>query len=221
MEIIIILAALWLYPILSYFIIRLTKNNAALLKKIVSTLCVFSIVSLVGFFTNISTTASIIDWMLITTIYLLFLILLWLTQFQKRKFIKIIGLLILLVTIGLNYLLGTVGALGLAMVVGQLDVDKEQWFGDGIIVKQSTIGNALTDYRGKKVEIYQTWKWLPIFEYRIQQKEYMNIITYGNPLAVSLSDTRNTVFLSTSMIYGPEKKNTYNWADTLIIKTNK
>lgn len=119
-------------------------------------------------------------------------------------------------TFGLGYISGTVGALGVGFVVAEYDTDTEKWLGDGLIYKETSLGNAISDYRGKRVEIYKTISWFPILEWRTQKKEYFNLITYGNKLTVEYKPTENKIFLSTSMLWGKDK-HTENWADTLIL----
>jgi hypothetical protein len=71
--------AIWTYPVIGFFIIRFTKNKLDLRKKIVLTIGIFSLLSLIGVIVNISTTLSEINWLIITTPYLLACSLLWWT----------------------------------------------------------------------------------------------------------------------------------------------
>lgn len=214
---IIILGALWTYPILTYLVFRLTKHNLRYRKYIFYAVLVASLLTIVCLLTHISTTLSVIDWLLLTSLHFLFWLTLWYTQFQSNKLFKVTGIILLFLTFGLNYLLGSVGALGVAFVTAEYETDREKWLDDGLIVKEQTLGNAISDYRGKKVEIYKTLNWFPVLEWRLQEKKYNSIITYGNPLTILYKPTENRIYLSTSMFWGTDRK-TYNWADTLYLK---
>jgi len=118
---------------------------------------------------------------------------------------------------GVGYLSGTIGALGVGFVVGEYDTEYEEWLGGGIIYKESTLGNAVSDHRGKKVEIYKTISWLPLIEWRREVKEYKEYITImTTPLTIDYKPENNKIYLSASMWWEHDKKN-ITWADTLII----
>lgn len=212
----IIIFGLWIYPIAGVLLFYLTKNNPKIQKRIVYIVFLFSGITILGLLTNISTTITTLDWILVSSIYLTISLVLWWTQFQQNKFLKIIGLIALSLVFGIGYLSGTVGALGVGFVVAEFDSDTEVWLGDGYIYKESSLGNAISDYRGKRVEIYKTFSWLPIIEYRSQKKEYYNIVTYCNKLNLDYKPKENKLYLSASMNWGKEKQ-IQNWADTLIL----
>ena len=190
----IILFGLWTYPIISSILLRLTKNKPTVRKQIFYVSFILTGLSLLSLLTNISTTLSELDWLLVSSIYFSASLVLWWTQFQTNKFLKIIGVIIMVFTFGLGYISGTVGALGVGFVVAEYETDTEKWLGDGLIYKETSLGNAISDYRGKRVEIYKTISWFPIIEWRTYKKEYFNLITYGNKLTVDYKPTENKIF---------------------------
>lgn len=118
---------------------------------------------------------------------------------------------------GIGYLSGTIGALGVGFVTAELEADREKWLGNGVIYKEFSLGNAISDYRGKKVEIYKTMKWLPVIEWRVRDKNYYNLIVYSKPFTVNYMPAEQKIYLSLSTQWGKEKK-VYNWADTLLLE---
>jgi len=107
--------------------------------------------------------------------------------------------------------------LGVGFVVGEYDTEYEKWLSDEIIYKESTLGNAVSEHRGKKVELYKTISWFPLFEWRTDVKEYNEYITImTTPLTVDYKPEDNRIYLSASMWWEHDKKN-INWADTLTI----
>jgi hypothetical protein len=197
-------------------LLRQTKDKPVIRKRVFYVSFLLTGLSLFGLLTNISTTLSALDWILVSSCYLTVSFVLWWTQFQGNKLLKILGILAMIFIFGLGYLLGTIGALGVAFAVGEYETDTERWLGDGLIYKESSLGNAISDYRGKRVEIYKTISWMPIVEWRIQKKEYFNFITYGNKLNIDYQPTENKIYLSTSSLTGKDR-HTERWADTLIL----
>jgi hypothetical protein len=214
---IIILFGLWTYPIVSYLVFRLTKRRPIIRKQLIITSSILTVLAFVGLLTNISTTLSEFDWLIVSMIYLTVSLLIFWTQFQKNKVLRIFGIILMIPIFGVGYLSGTIGALGVGFVVGEYDTEYEKWLGDGIIYKESTLGNAISDHRGKKVEIYKTISWFPVFEWRTEVKNYEKYITtMTTPLTVDYKPKENKIYLSASMWWENEKKN-INWADTISI----
>lgn len=214
----IILIGLWTYPIISFIVLWLTKNRLELRRQLIIASGILTVLAFLGLATNISTTLSELDWLVVSTIYLTISFALAWTQFQKNKILKVFGIIAMVLVFGGGYLSGTIGALGVGFVVGEYDTEYEEWLGDGIIYKESTLGNAVSDHRGKKVEIFKTISWLPLIEWRTEVKEYKEYITImTTPLTIDFKPEENKIYLSASMWWEHDKKN-INWADTLIIE---
>jgi hypothetical protein len=211
------LIALWTYPIIALIIVRRTKNGPTVRKKIILASLVVSMTALIGLLTHLSTTVSTIDWIFVTSIYFTISLLLWWTTSQTNIIIKVIGIIVMTFVFGLGYISGTVGALGVGFVTAEYSTDKEQWLEDGLIYKETALGNAIADYRGKRVEIYRTISWFPIIEWRIQHKEYYNRITYIQPLTVDYKQDERKICLTASEQSGKDEKLEI-WTDTLTIK---
>src|SRR5947208_16145427 len=89
----IILIALWTYPIICYFIFRLTIKKLKHRKQIFITCIVLSALTALSLLTNISTTFPPLDWLLLTSLYFLLCFTLWWTQFQLNKIVKLVGII--------------------------------------------------------------------------------------------------------------------------------
>lgn len=214
----IILIGLWTYPIISFIILWLTKNRLVLRRQLIIASVFLTVLAFFGLATNISTTLSELDWLVVSTIYLSISLALAWTQSQKNKILKVFGFIAMVLVFSVGYLLGTIGALGVGFAVGEYDTEYEEWLGDGIIYKESTSGNAISDHRGKKVEIYRTISWLPLIEWRTDVKEYEEYIAIETtPLTVDYKPEYNKIYLSASM--WQEQDNKYlTWSDTLTIE---
>lgn len=117
---------------------------------------------------------------------------------------------------GIGYFMGTVGALGIGFAVAEYEPRIEKWYDDCIIYKETPLGNALSDYRGKKVEVFKTISWFPIIEWRINKKEYFNILVYLTPLTVDYKATEKKIYLSASREWGKDR-HIETWSDTLVL----
>ena len=213
----IIILGLWTYPILTLILLRLTKNRPKARKIIYYTSFIMTGLALFGMMTNISTTLSAIDWILVSSIYLTIALLLGWTQFQSRKWIEIIGIVLMFLVYGIGYLSSTVGIIGIGFIIGEYETSNESWLKDGLIYKETPLGNAIADYRGKRVEIYKTISWLPIIEWRIQKKEYYEALPYLNKLNVEYREKEKKIYLNTSSEWGKDN-HIEHWADTLTLR---
>ncbi len=206
----IILFSLWTYPIISLLVLQLTKNKKALRMKIIYVSLLLSCITVLALFINISTTLSILDWLLLSGIYFSIALILWWTIFQPNAILKILATIAMIVIFGADYFLGTVGILGIGMAVSEFESDSEKWLADGIIYKEASMGNAVSDYRGKRIEIYKTIPWLPLIEWRIEKKDYLGFI-YDQPFIVDYNSHDNKIYLSNVRF---DK----NWADTIDLR---
>lgn len=214
----IILIGLWAYPVLSFIVLWLTRNRLKLRRQLIIATCILNALAFFGLATNISTTLTELDWLLVSTIYLTISLALAWTQFQKNKIVEIFGIIGMFLTFGFGYFSGTVGALGVGFIVGKYDYEYEKHLGNGIIYKESSLGNAVSDHRGKKVEIYKTIPLLPLIEWRAEVKTYYDYITIiTTPLSIDYKPDENKIYLSASM-WQEKNKKFIHWADTLTIK---
>jgi hypothetical protein len=220
MAFLIILLGLWAYPIISLLLIQFTKKRLSLRKPVFVVSSVLTLLALFGLLTNISTTLSELDWVIFSTIYFtISLVLVW-TQFQKNKLLKVLGFIAMFIVFAFGYLSGTIGALGVGFVVGEYDTEYEKWLGNGIIYKESLLGNAISDHRGKKVELYKTITWLPFIEWKIQEKTYTEYVRcMSTPSTINFNSKDNKVYIYGSMWSEQDEKHIY-WNDTLTVGKN-
>jgi hypothetical protein len=209
----IILIAIWTFPILTLILVRLTRNNARWKKRIIKIVLGITSLTILGLVFNFSTTIKELDWILVTSVYFSICLILWVVFFFTNKIVKVLATIAMILVFGFGYLSGTIGFIGVGFVVGAYDTTYEKWLGDGLIYKETPIGNAIADYRGKRIEIYKTISWLPIIEWRIMHREYYNWITYGNNLNVDYRANDKAIYLNVSE---PGKDNKLEtWSDTI------
>ena len=215
---IITLICLWTFPIISFFIFYLTKNRIDTRTKILRTLFILNCFAVFGLLTNISTTSTEIDWIILSTLYLTICTLFWLLFGLKNKVLKALAVIIMVFVFGLNYLSATVGILGVGFITSDYTPEVEKWLGNGIIYKEMPLGNAVSDYRGKRVEVFKTIPWFPVFEWRIANKTYESYITVATtPLTINYKKDEQKIYLSASMWWESERKQE-QWLDTLNLK---
>jgi hypothetical protein len=212
----VILGALLTYPIISAIIILKTKNRLKIRYAILKKLLLIAAISTVCAYFHVSTTSDILDWLLLSSTYLTFCLLLWMTTGIRKGILRIPAIVIVGLYFGLSYLLGTIGALGVGMASGELGTSYEVWLSDGIIYKETTLGNALSDYRGKRVEIYRTIPWLPFIEWRVQKKEYYNLAVYMKHMNPLYDSEKKKIYVSASYKYFKGTED--HFCDTLLLR---
>lgn len=216
MEVIIVLIAIWLYPVLAWLYLYLTRKTPWKRKKVILCIAVVAVISVIGAVTGISTTLSLLDWLLLTSSYLLLMLGLFLMAFHKGVF-KIPGIILTSLVLFINYTLGSAGFVGVALAIDARSCNKEVWLDDGLIYKEFREGNVLTDYRRLKVELYHTFPWFPLIEWKVQEDIFNSYIAYGNKLLIDYNKDKREIHLSTSMRF-PQRDTTYYWADTVFIR---
>jgi hypothetical protein len=202
------------YPIAALLLVGLTKKKPRIRKKVFLACFAANILALFGLLTNITTTWTAFDLAIVSGFYLTVCLLLWLGWEWRNSIIKVLSLLAMICVFGMGYISGTVGVLGIGFATNEMEPDVEKRFDDGLIYKETALGNALTDYRGKKVEVYRTIPWLPLLERRILEKDYFNVVTYLSALSVKYKPAENKIYLAASHPRGNERQ-VLHWADTL------
>jgi hypothetical protein len=210
-----VLIALWTYPIITFIIVKITINKSQFKRAVNISTAIITILTLLGLVFNVSTTIKLIDWIALTSTYFSVCLILWYSFFSKMKLIKILSILGMVVVFGIGYISSTFGILGVGFVLGEYDTSVETRISKNLIYKETSLGNAISDYRGKRVEIYKTISWLPIIEWRILDKEYYNVIPYLNRLNVVYLPETKTIYLNAEEISAGKIE---TWADTLKLK---
>jgi hypothetical protein len=175
---IITLIALWTYPILAYYLSNWGQTNNKLKATGLVTLTVVTLTTICLTF-DISTTSLEIDWILLTSYYFGMCFILWRIVRIKSIIAKVFGYILMTIVFGIGYISGTIGALGVGFVTAEFVPRVEKEIEPRLIYKETGLGNAISDNRGVRIEIYQTYKYLPFVEKRISTNEY-----YGFKLAL-------------------------------------
>lgn len=172
---IITLAALWIYPILTYYLSSWGQSNNKL--KIISfaTLTVLSVMTLF-LISDISTTSLEIDWILLTSYYFGICFILWRVVRTKSIILRVFGYTLMTLVFGIGYISGTIGALGVGFVTAEFVPREEKEIESGLTYKETGLGNAISDNRGVRIEIYRHYKYLPFLEKRISTNEYYGFV---------------------------------------------
>ena len=194
-EWLIFLIALWTYPVIALVFIRMTRTRPVLRKKVFRISIILLVLTCISLLTGVSTTSTLFDWVLLTNFYLLPCLLIFTMVESSILWTKVTGIISMIVVCTAGYLISTVGALGLGFALNEHTPDREEWVDDGYIVKEIILGNAISDHRGKRVEISRTCSWLPLFEIPVTQKEYSGFDVYGDSLDVHYSQDDGTVAL--------------------------
>lgn len=211
----IVITALWICPFLSYIIYQLTKGKPVLLKRVLWSLIVLDLLAIVGMRVGVSTLSTEINWVIITTIYLTISLLFWILQDHKNKLIKVTTIILMLFAFFFGMSAGSIGALGTAFILGEYEAKMSKKITASLTYTEFTLGNALNDYRGKRIEIAKKIAFFPVLQYLIVKKEYYDINAYAHELNVNYSQDKNILVLSTWNNKDPENK---LFPDTIVVK---
>jgi hypothetical protein len=212
---ILVMFSIWFYPVITFYVVKGTRDNLGLRKKIVVTVLGVSLATVFGLLTRISTTSLELDAVLVTSLYFSISLGLWIGIERRQKLFRVICIVLSVLIFGLGYLSGTIGALGVGFITGSFESSNVIWYDNGVIYKEKPLGNAFSDFRGKEVEIYKTIGWLPIIEWRLANRKYFTVDTYRYPLQVKYLRSSETLILSLPDSVKIEDK---TWVDTLSVE---
>jgi len=208
-----ITASLILYPIVGHVAVRQSKKFPKAQKIIVWTLCIISLLTILGLLTHIITISQNLNWFLATSLYLTISVLLCLTQYNTKPAIKNVGSVFQLAIFGCGYLAATLGFFFILLASIELETDQRKWLTDDLIYKERNIGQGPDpSVKLKKIEVYKTIAVFPILAYRIQAKTYDEWnLPLKKYLDVSFSEKDQKLYL-TSIVNGYK---VFNFADTI------
>lgn len=211
----IVLFAIWVYPLIGYFMYHLSKELPGIGRPVLIAMGGLTVITITAAWFGVSFVIETLDWIFVTIPFLFICILLWRTLFLKKKIGRILGIGLMVIVFGIGYLSGSIGALGVAFVAASLESDFQSMYNDGIIYKEYTLGNAVSDYRGRRVEISKRIKWVPFLEKDVCQKSYYNLIVYLEPFEVKYNPDLKEFNLKASRV---TPDSTYTWQDSFRIE---
>lgn len=211
----ILIGAIWLYPVISIFLIWITAKHQQRRKKIINISSTISVSVIFSYLIGISTTCSELDMLLLSSVYFTLCMFLWLSITIRKTIYRVSAMILTGIFFAISYLVSPALLLGLGMALSSFTTHYEKWFPGGIIYKEIKLGGTLADAYGKRIEIYQTIPWLPIIEWRIQTKEYVNPTAYAETLNPIYHRTNRTLYLSASHKW--LKSKTTHFKDSLLI----
>ena len=113
-----------------------------------------------------------------------------------------------------TYLSSTIGVLAVGFAVAEYESSYAQKLTDELIYKEFSLGNALSDYRGKRIEIHKTLTWFPLIEWQIRKEHYSSYLVLGEPLKIDYNPVSTELYLSSKKTY---RDSTFYWNDTIRI----
>lgn len=211
-----VILALWFYPTISYWIIRKTKDKPNARKKYFNGLFFSFFFVVLGYSIEVSFTSRIINWTGITLPFLLLSSLLWTTRELKQRAFRILGILSMVIVFGIGFLISTIGLLGLMFILGDYKPSIVKPISKELTYSETGLGNAVSNYRGRRFEIHQKIKWMPIFKRRVASKEvFNNLMYYQDSISVNYHQEQKKIFLELKT----GKEANQIWRDTLYLNT--
>lgn len=210
------LISLWINPLLGFVLARVTKNISRSRRYIILIFAAIFIAQVISIVFDITFTSITVDFIFSSIFYLGICFTIWVIVFHNNKILKVVGIILAVVIFSINYLSGTVGVLGVGFVLYDWETNQEIKLEDNFIYKEVSLGMALDDFRGKRVEIFRQVGFLPI-ERKIIEKSYYNEIPWSiKKLNVEYnSETKEVYLLGVDTLKNNEIE---YWKDTLIIK---
>ncbi|NDV69091.1 hypothetical protein [Dysgonomonas sp. 25] len=205
------------YPLIGLWLVNLTERKPKAKKRLLVVLFSVSFFGIAGFLTGISTISLLVDLLFLSALYMVIPVLLWKISYSKKKWLGILGILSFVGFYIVSFFVGFVALI--AMVAGNYIPDLDRKINGGYSYKETHLGAAVSNYRGRRIEIYKTIPFLPFLERKVAEKEYYTNSSFSDSFPLSEDmiieyDARREEFhLSVS----PEDKESEysNWKDTI------
>ena len=212
---VIVIFAFWFYPLLAYLAVRATADQPGQRQFLLWTAHFFSGLAIIGLTTGITTTSSLLDWFLLMSIYGSACLLIWIYRTERGQKERYLAGIAQLSIFGMGYVFSTAGFLAIGfMVEAHVPVDVRN-VGDGLIYKEVPYGNAVSDFRLKRVEITRTLPLFPVVEWPVIRKEYdASDELMAPPFGLYYNQRRQQLCLSANHL-SDETHRVETWSDTL------
>lgn len=214
-----VLAALWIYPIAALIVLNVTKNKLKLRKKIILFSGILFVLVTIAMYASIATVSTTLNWLLFTHGYFFCSVLLLWSLYQSRRWLKVIGIILMSPVFFIGYTSATVGILGVGFITSEYETDAKHVLNEEITCTEIGRGNALSDFRGRRFEVWKRISWFPFLEKKVTEKEYWGVIWLFNPTSIRYDKSRSSLYLKTREQVGKQfigEKTTY-WRDTIRI----
>lgn len=209
------LITFWIYPILAWMLLRITKNKPRGRKILFFSVFSVTFITLTGLSLDIIFRFSAINYILFSLLYLTISLIIWWLCYRKKAWLKVIGCILFFAVFGIGYFMSTVGFVGLGLILGNYIPINEEKMSEKISYKEIYLGNAISDYQGKRIEIYETISFLPFLKKKIVEKKYYTEeIPIFSDLILILNQEKREIYLY-------PVPNEYNrnlmWSDTIYL----
>lgn len=144
------LISLWINPVLGFVLARVTKSKSRSRRYVTLTFVAVFITQVISIVFDITFTSITIDFIFASIFYLGICFAIWVVAFHNKQILKVVGIVLAVVIFGLNYLSGTVGALGVGSVLYDWETNQEIKLEDNFIYKEVSLGMASDDFRDRK-----------------------------------------------------------------------
>lgn len=191
----IVLVSLWIYPLLSLFLVKASKGKPAFRKYLIKMSALSSLVIVLSLFLGISTTNTNVDWWLFMTLYFSWCTLCWMLSELRSNFLALLSVPLILLTFFIGYFSSTVGALGVGFIISEYEASVEKKLSNTLYYKEFYKGSALSDYRDLAIQIIKTPSWLPFVEIELKEKYYNEEIAVYEPTVVSYDSKEERILL--------------------------
>ncbi len=209
-SLVIMMGSLIVSPIIGYLIYYLTANALGIRTILLGGIYGLSILVVLAILSNIITTSSNLNWVLVGILYFAICCLLWGFYFNTPKGgMKTFSLIGMVLVYGVGYLLGTLGFVILWYIMSDFTLYQEEDLGHGLVYQERSITGALSGNQGTVVEIRKTVPGLPFLLYKTAGKKYLNEGVYQKSIDVVYEADRKVVVM---------KSRNDEWGDEIVIE---
>ena len=152
---------------LAYLIFKGFKFDRAFLIGMASLIGILGL----GRIFNYTPRGDFLDFILPSSIYIVYCYLAYHLQGLKPKLLRVVALILAFFPVGIGYLISTIGFFGILLISSDLEPNKSVDIGQNSYYREYGYGNATSSDGGLKIDLYTYLTWFPIIEKRIYSKQ--------------------------------------------------
>lgn len=171
-------AALVLGPLVGYLGWRLVRGKPTLDRQLSLAAFGWGLLGILALVTGVSFVYTGLNALYAAVAYLAACFLFWHALNLRPRVLRFGVVALGAIPLVLGGCLGSVGFLGLALTIGEVEPKSRESLGGGLAVQTYALGNAIADYRGLRVAVFDRLDLLPLLERNVADTSYYSVIPY-------------------------------------------
>lgn len=212
----IIAGAVWIYPVLSLMVVRMTSEHIPLRRKIFLISLASVLLTALCMMLGICTRSSYFNVWMVTNFYFVVYMGLWWQALRPDSIARVVAILVLFFILPIGYLFGTMYVTGRSGGNYNSFLAAEAWANKRISIKAYR-GSSYYLIGGLHVEVHKTVPFLPVLQYKVYEQDYHHSLAYCGKLEARYDAHKQELYMTVIAPWGMDTHTT-DWGDTIKLR---